>query len=486
MPQQIDIPNVGLVEFPDGMADSDIASAIKTRILPQHQQAQRLAVDKAAPQLPTPGLLGQLGQAFTTPPQFVQDYQPTSGIGKVAKALDQVTMQPASIASALSFGAGLRVAQAVGKTAPLVGDFIRAAITAPFASQGLQSATEGASTMAGQKAPDAESIAKVILGGVMASPLAETAAMPRSGVNPNDVGTIYPKGRDWRSPEQPAASKPLTPPEAVAPSPFDKGKPMPTQTTKLDVPAAKAEMQGLSSEDLQKLYAQNQNVTRALMQQGRLDEASNFATRGQFMREELERRAAAPPAAKPLSINDLVRQNMDSPLVDTQRKPGTPPDAAHEFNNAAALLREASKQKRISDADLQPLLAEGKRIIENHKNQQDSLVAVKQFKQKINGLLNKPLQPKEQNATAVQYPQQQDAAGQAGQRQETTAQKPQGQVQEKIPGDGRQDSGSARVSSQQGDEGLLSQSQELARTPGQPAQYPLSRSVHEGKLVEEH
>lgn len=36
MPQQIDIPNVGLVEFPDGMSDSDIVGAIKTNIIPRY------------------------------------------------------------------------------------------------------------------------------------------------------------------------------------------------------------------------------------------------------------------------------------------------------------------------------------------------------------------------------------------------------------------------------------------------------------------
>lgn len=35
MAQQIDIPGVGIVEFPDGMSDSDIASAIKNNIMPK-------------------------------------------------------------------------------------------------------------------------------------------------------------------------------------------------------------------------------------------------------------------------------------------------------------------------------------------------------------------------------------------------------------------------------------------------------------------
>jgi hypothetical protein len=50
----VDVPSVGQVEFPDSMSDADVSAAIKTKILPQQAKAQPL---------PTPGLLGQIGQA---------------------------------------------------------------------------------------------------------------------------------------------------------------------------------------------------------------------------------------------------------------------------------------------------------------------------------------------------------------------------------------------------------------------------------------
>src|ERR1019366_7837959 len=70
MSQQVDIPNVGLVEFPDSMSHDDIVGAIKTKIMPQAQSRvttqQRLQQDLSAPVLPVQGLLGQLWQAQKT------------------------------------------------------------------------------------------------------------------------------------------------------------------------------------------------------------------------------------------------------------------------------------------------------------------------------------------------------------------------------------------------------------------------------------
>ena len=45
MSQQIDIPDVGLVEFPDGMSDEDITHAIKNNIIPQYTPAPKSAGD---------------------------------------------------------------------------------------------------------------------------------------------------------------------------------------------------------------------------------------------------------------------------------------------------------------------------------------------------------------------------------------------------------------------------------------------------------
>ena len=39
MPTRVDIPNVGIVEFPDGMDDAQITDAITTSILPQYAVA---------------------------------------------------------------------------------------------------------------------------------------------------------------------------------------------------------------------------------------------------------------------------------------------------------------------------------------------------------------------------------------------------------------------------------------------------------------
>jgi hypothetical protein len=49
MAQRVDIPNVGLVEFPDGMSDDDIATAIKTKIIPQYQQTAEASKPKPEP-----------------------------------------------------------------------------------------------------------------------------------------------------------------------------------------------------------------------------------------------------------------------------------------------------------------------------------------------------------------------------------------------------------------------------------------------------
>ena len=45
MSQQIDIPDVGLVEFPDGMSDEDITTAIQKNIIPQYTPAPKSAGD---------------------------------------------------------------------------------------------------------------------------------------------------------------------------------------------------------------------------------------------------------------------------------------------------------------------------------------------------------------------------------------------------------------------------------------------------------
>lgn len=65
MPQIIDIPGVGQVEFPDGMDDAAIEDAIKTKILPNYaQQQQQPGGREPTPERTSENPLVQAGSAF--------------------------------------------------------------------------------------------------------------------------------------------------------------------------------------------------------------------------------------------------------------------------------------------------------------------------------------------------------------------------------------------------------------------------------------
>lgn len=72
MPQRIDVPGMGVVEFPDGMDDAQITAAIQQNMGPPQQQPQRGAMDK---------LTGGTGERYQTWPERL-----VRGIGVAVKS----------------------------------------------------------------------------------------------------------------------------------------------------------------------------------------------------------------------------------------------------------------------------------------------------------------------------------------------------------------------------------------------------------------
>jgi hypothetical protein len=197
----------------------------------------RLAQLGSMPPLPTPSLGGQVLEAFSRPPKWVEDLKPESAPGLYGKALLETVSNPQTISMALPFGLALKAASTVGKTAPLMGDFIRAATLAPMVSQAIQGGVGNANTLTRQylEGAPAKEMAPVAAEGTMNAlmtlPLLEGAPRPTpSGITPADLRptleSINADLRDRGFGQPPAAIAPFVP-SPLTPSPFAGGKVMP-------------------------------------------------------------------------------------------------------------------------------------------------------------------------------------------------------------------------------------------------------------------
>lgn len=69
MPTQVDIPGIGIVEFPDGMTDDQISLAIKRDIL--KQEPTPVVAPQAAPEPPAEGFIDRTTTALGDVPEAI-------------------------------------------------------------------------------------------------------------------------------------------------------------------------------------------------------------------------------------------------------------------------------------------------------------------------------------------------------------------------------------------------------------------------------
>lgn len=417
MPTQIDIPGAGVIEFPDEMSREEITSTIQNQILPKvtaqpNQFAQRIAHDRATPDLPVKGLFGQIGEALTTPPQFVQDYQPTTQVGRVAKEISNVMYQPATIGSLLPFGAFMRGIGVISKTAPLAADFAKAAVLSPFVAEGLKQLGLGASTVAGQasagvplSSPEqAAPIAQAILGGSMATPLAESLGrMPSSGLAANDRAFTDAAGSQlWHEANDLSSRSPTVPtPKATVFPPAASQAASQATTAVLPVKPTQIENTGETNlgHDLKQIATQIKGYTDL----GQITPEQSLAL--QSKGDEIW--------ASGGETKDLQK------LVDVSR-----------YQTLTSQIKTASPEQQLK-----------------------IFRGIEQIKNKYGG---NPPQIKESNAD-VQTTQQQDARQSEGEVSQVASPSTQGQVESQVSTDAGRGSGETRASDKQGDEGRVGQ-----------------------------
>lgn len=359
MPTQVQVPNVGVVEFPDGMSQDDIVGAIKTKIMPGASMAQPDTSN--IPVVPTMGMNQRVQQPYVGQGQdfATRSLLPLPLIRDPQNALE-------GGANSLVKGLGSLVSPLGVATAPLTAvKALQVPLMALFGGLGAKGVGQGLGQLAGT--PDqttgqkAEQIGDVLQQGLMMLP-ALAHGLPEAAAPAPQVAdymqTVIPRPltvdeinqRAGLTPNLPNSKATVTPPvtpenhvpTVPAVSPFDKGKVMSTTPAPLDAVAAKAEIAQQPTSLLQQRYQDSVQVSQQLMEQGRTQEAVNNATQRQFIREELQNREQA---SQPKTDEDLRTETTESIVKRT--KVGTERDQA--FSNRAAALKRVAQSLNPGD-----------------------------------------------------------------------------------------------------------------------------------------
>ena len=574
MPTQVDIPNVGMVEFPDGMDDAAISETIKSKILPgvriNNQYAPpaaatthvpvirpkvgafqpdmlqaRLGKDQATPDLPVTSLGQQLKESWQAP-EFIRDWEPEGQLGRVDKAVLGTLADPTTIASALPVMGALKVGSMAGKVLPAAADVMKAAVLAPFIAQGLGMVAQGGGQVAGGVSGGTpisdpsmtQPLADIALGGSMTlpimdntSPKVEPLATPE-WLKAQPQRELTPAERNVRvatlTPSSSARSSSLTPDALLKAASITAGvNPLIVKTPQGDVQIAPfkplatdaANLENLSPADLAKSAAANSSLNPGWGDLARMKEVADaqgaarkakqldpslptFARPGQRFGDlariadqvqpilmgdlpaqtapaeapfntEMKSTGEVIPAVKPIldesALSLASQKTLSDPDLAANEKGH---DAWHAMNNALMQIKGWSGKGKITSEQRIALLTEANNIWRSHKTQADSVTALDALKQKVTELR------KQNEQTSIQVTQQQNAVGGTEEVKGRTVEGKKGEVKGEVSGNDGGTVGQARGGNQPGVQGLPTGGAGLDPT------YPLSTSVHEGKMVD--
>ena len=291
----VDIPNIGSVEFPDGMHPDDVSSIIRTKLIPQYQLSQKIA---SIGPISAPAAQGLVNPVSDVPRQIPHWSDLTQSV------LNTQGMQP-GIGKALAEQASpLNVGLGIAAPAMTLSKALLYPAAAYFGYQGLgKMLPESLGNIAGNPnmSPGEKHYneANAVMGAApLVLPLAKLGTemvgdLVQSGYNGNGIpnrfasirlknakvglgnnaGSIFPSS---------GSGVPSTPNPIAGSS---------DQTATPSIPTGfKATLAAVPDKDLQTRYTAAVDAGRQLIAAGKYQEAANMATMGQFMREELQNR----------------------------------------------------------------------------------------------------------------------------------------------------------------------------------------------------
>ncbi len=207
MPNTVDIPDVGQVEFPDSMSDADITAAIQTKILPQQRAAQvqeaasprkaaLMAEQQALEAQPDPSV-GQLFMEEASQP-FVQLPKPTveADDSKLTQFGKGVARSAIGVAEAVEspLGVSLAAVSMLPGVGPILGKLAAGGFGLKSVAGGFEQAAQAYNE--GDAAQGGEAVGNIVLGSAMVRGVmprgARAEAVPVDALQASTVPLVAP------------------------------------------------------------------------------------------------------------------------------------------------------------------------------------------------------------------------------------------------------------------------------------------------------